>query len=41
MKKERIQRTATKMVPEQKDLPYNKRLKDMQLTTLEGRKEKP
>ena len=33
MKIERIQRAATKMVPELKDLTYEERLKEMELPT--------
>ena len=38
LKLDRKQRIATKMVPELKDLTYEKRLKEMQLNTLEKRK---
>ena len=34
LKLERIQRIATKMMPEFEDLPYEERLKEMHLTTL-------
>ena len=34
LKLERIQRIATKMVPDLGDLPYEERLKEMHLTTL-------
>ena len=37
LKLDRIQRIATKMVPELKDVTYRQRLKEMQLTTLEER----
>ena len=40
LKLERIQRIATKMVPELEDLPYKERLKEMHLTTLKERREK-
>ncbi len=39
-KLERIQRIATKMVPELKDLSYMDRLKEMQLTTLQEQRER-
>ncbi len=39
-KLERIQRIATKMVPELKYLSYKDRLKEMQLTTLQERRER-
>ncbi len=39
-KLERIQRIATKMVPELRDLSYKDRLKEMQLTTLQERRER-
>ncbi|MPC98771.1 hypothetical protein E2C01_094152 [Portunus trituberculatus] len=35
-----IQRTATKMVPELKDLTYEERLKEMGLPTLQDRRER-
>ena len=34
------QKIATKMVPELKDLTYEERLKEMQISTLEERKER-
>ena len=37
LKLERIQRIATKMLPELEDLPYEERLKEMHLKTLEER----
>ena len=37
---ERIQRAATKMVPELKDLTYEERLKEMELPTLQARRER-
>ena len=40
MKLERIQRAATKMVPELKDLTYEGRLKEMELPTLQVRRER-
>ena len=40
LKLERIQRIATKMVPELKDLTYEERLKEIHLTTLKERREK-
>ena len=40
LKLERIQRTATRMVPDYKDLTYQERLKEMYLTTLKGRRER-
>ena len=40
LKLERIQRIATKMVPELEDLPYEEKLKEMQLTTLKERRER-
>ena len=40
LKLERIQKIATKMVPEFKDLTYEKTLKEMQLSTLEKRRER-
>ena len=40
LKLERIQRIVTKMVPELKDLIYEERLKEMQLSTLEERRKK-
>ena len=39
-KLERIQRIATKMVPELKELTYEERLKEMKLPTLEERRER-
>ena len=39
-KLERVQRAATKMAPELKDLEYEERLKEMALTTLENRRER-
>ena len=39
-KLERIQRTATKMVPELKDLTYEERLREMSLPTLQERRER-
>ena len=39
-KLERIQRIATKMVPEMRDLTYEERLKEMKLPTLEERRER-
>ena len=39
-KLERVQRAATKMAPELKDLGYEERLKEMALTTLENRRER-
>ena len=38
LKLERIQRIATKMAPELEDLTYEKRLKEMHLTTLKERR---
>ena len=38
LKFERIQRIATKMVPELEDLTYEERLKEMHLTTLKERR---
>ncbi|MPC08266.1 hypothetical protein E2C01_000846 [Portunus trituberculatus] len=38
-KLERIQKIAIKMVPELKDLRYEKRLKEMRLPTLQDRRE--
>ena len=38
-KLERIQRTATKIVPELQDLDVEKTLQEIELTTLEDRKE--
>ena len=40
LKLERIQRIATKMVPELEHLIYDVRLKEMHLTTLKKRREK-
>lgn len=40
-KLERIQRMASKMVPELEGLIYEERLKEMNLTTLEQRKGRP
>ena len=40
LKLERIQRIATKMVLELKDLTYEERLKEMHLTTLKERRER-
>ena len=40
LKLERIQRIAIKMVPELKDLTYEERLKEMQLTALKERRER-
>ena len=40
LKLERIQRITTKMVPELEDLIYDERLKQMQLNTLEERRER-
>ena len=40
LKLERIQRIATKMVPELEDLTYEERLKEMHLTTLKERRER-
>ena len=40
LKLERIQRIATKLVPELEDLPYEERLKEMHLTTLKRKKRK-
>ena len=37
---ERVQRIATKMVPDFEDLEYEERLKEMQLTTLNERWER-
>ena len=37
LKLEKIQRIATKMVPELEDLTYEERLKEMHLTTLKKR----
>ena len=39
-KLERIQRIATKMVPDLKDLTYEDRLKEMELPTLQSRRER-
>ena len=39
LKFERIQRIATKMVPDLEDLTYEERLKEMHLTTLKERRE--
>ena len=39
-KLERIQRTATRMVPELKGLTYEERLKEMELPTLQARRER-
>ena len=39
-KLERVQRAATKMVPELRDLTYEERLKIMELPTLESRRER-
>ena len=39
-KLERIQRVATKMVPELRELTYQDRLKEMGLPTLQDRREK-
>ena len=38
LKLERIQKIATKMVPELKELTYEERLKEMHLTTLKERR---
>ena len=38
LKLERIQRIASKMLPELKDLTYEERLKEMHLTTLKERR---
>ena len=40
MKLERVQRAATKMVPELRDLPYEDRLRIMNLPSLEDRRER-
>ena len=40
LKLERIQRIATKMVPELEDPPYDKKLKEMHLTTPKERRER-
>ena len=40
LKLERIQRIATKMVPDLEDLTYEERLKEMYLTTLNERGER-
>ena len=40
LKLERIQRIATKMVPELEDLTYEERLKEIHLTTLKERRER-
>ena len=40
LKLERIQRIATKMVPEMDELTYEERLKEMHLTTLKERRER-
>ena len=39
-KLERIQRIATKMVPDLKDLTYEDRLKELELLTLQNRRER-
>ena len=39
LKLERMQRIATKMVPEFEDLTYEERLKEMHLTTLKERRD--
>ena len=39
-KLERVQRAATKMAPELRDLEYEERLREMGLTTLENRRER-
>ena len=39
-KLERVQRAATKMAPELKDLKYEERLREMDITTLERRRER-
>ena len=40
LKLERIQRIATKMVPDLEDLTYEERLKEMHLTTLKETRER-
>ena len=40
MKLEKIQRIATKMVPDLEDLSYEERLKEMHLTTLKERRKR-
>ena len=40
LKLERIQRKATKMVPDLEDLTYEERLKEMHLLTIKERREK-
>ena len=37
---ERVQRAATKIVPELRDLPYEERLRKLGLLTLESRRER-
>ena len=39
-KLERLQRIATKMVPEMRELTYEERLKEIKLPTLEERRER-
>ena len=39
-KLERVQRAATKMVPELRDLAYDERLREMELPTLQARRER-
>lgn len=39
-KLEKVQRRATKLTPEVKDFPYEEKLKEMKLTTIEERKKK-